>query len=144
MGENTSLLPGKFFFEYIPDIALIVKPDGQIVEANPAACAAYGYDREELLNMDIFKLTPAYLHGLLLESFKKAKKGGALVEMLQQNREGQDIPVEINLQPVRYQEQLYYLCSIRNISHLLKSCPKGPFELADLCSPIYSCITDGL
>ena len=146
MGENTSLLPGKFFFEYIPDIALIVKPDGQIVEANPAACAAYGYDREELLNMDIFKLTPAYLHGLLLESFKKAKKGGALVEMLQQNREGQDIPVEINLQPVRYQEQLYYLCSIRNISHLLEILSKKDHLswLTRMFTNIFMHITDGV
>ena len=134
------------FFEYIPDIALIVKPDGQIVEANPAACAAYGYDREELLNMDIFKLTPAYLHGLLLESFKKAKKGGALVEMLQQNREGQDIPVEINLQPVRYQEQLYYLCSIRNISHLLEILSKKDHLswLTRMFTNIFMHITDGV
>ena len=72
MGENTSFCQASFF-EYIPDIALIVKPDGQIVRPiqQPVLLMV---TTGRALNMDIFKLTPAYLHGLLLESFKKAKR----------------------------------------------------------------------
>ncbi|MGI6435959.1 MAG: sigma 54-interacting transcriptional regulator [Syntrophomonadaceae bacterium] len=144
--ENNAILPGKLFFDNIPDMALIVRPDGRIVEANPAACAAYGYEKDELLALDIFKLTPAYLHGLLLEQFKKAKSGGVLIEMLQHDREGKDIPVEMNLQPVRYQEELFFLCSIRDISHLLEILSKKEHLswLTRMFTNIFMHITDGV
>ncbi len=144
--DNNSSLSGRLFFDNIPDMALIVKPDGWIVAANPAACEAYGYQNDELLTMDIFKLTPAYLHGLLLEQFKKAKSGGLLIEMLQHDRKGRDIPVEIHLQPVRHQEKLYFLCSIRDISHLLEILSKKEHLswLTRMFTNLFMHITEGV
>lgn len=144
--ENSSFLPGKLFFENSPDISLIVKPDGQILEANPAAETAYGYGKQELLTLDIFKLTPAYLHGLLIEQFKKAKSGGVLFEMLQHDREGKDMPVEMSLQPVRHNEELLFLLSIRDITPLLEILSKKEHLtwLNKMFNNIFMHISDGV
>ena len=45
--------------EQTRDLILFIRPDGRIVEANRAALAAYGYDRETLLTMTIYDLRDA-------------------------------------------------------------------------------------
>ena len=54
--------------------------------------------------------------------------------------------MEINLQPVRYQEQLYHLCSIPNISHLLEILSKKDHLswLTRMFTNIFMHITDGV
>lgn len=44
---------GRAVFEDLPDPVLVYGLDGRIVEANPAACAALGYTREELLGLPL-------------------------------------------------------------------------------------------
>jgi PAS domain S-box-containing protein len=41
----------ELLFAHIADAIIVVNPAGIIIDANPAACAMFGYDREELLHM---------------------------------------------------------------------------------------------
>src|SRR5581483_3014941 len=43
-------------WEQASDIVLLIRPDGVIVDANPAAVAAYGIARDELIGRDISAL----------------------------------------------------------------------------------------
>src|SRR4051794_13429661 len=43
----------RMLVEHTRDIAIFVRPDGRIVEANQAAVVAYGHDRDALLKLRI-------------------------------------------------------------------------------------------
>ena len=43
-------------YEYLPVPVFVIEPGGGIVDANPKACARLGYDREDLLSMNLLSL----------------------------------------------------------------------------------------
>ncbi|MEZ5335740.1 MAG: PAS domain S-box protein [Methanolobus sp.] len=55
-------------------------PNGEYVDANPAACAITGYSWEELTKMKIAELCAAEYHELAAESYKKILKGEKVSE----------------------------------------------------------------
>jgi PAS domain-containing protein len=38
-------------FAHVADAVFVAEPEGQIVDANPAACALLGYEKQELIGM---------------------------------------------------------------------------------------------
>ncbi len=44
------------FFSLAPDYCYVVAPDGRIADANPAACAALGWTREELIGRPVMSI----------------------------------------------------------------------------------------
>jgi len=48
-GKTDEAVPGSFGLEALPVAALLLAPDGQVAEANAAACALLGRTREDLL-----------------------------------------------------------------------------------------------
>ena len=77
------------------DIMLFVRAaDGAIREANAAAEAAYGYSREELLQLTIHDLRAAAVEPWSSERIRAAEDAGLLFETEHRRKDGSVFPVE--------------------------------------------------
>ena len=105
------------FFEHSRDMILMVRPgDGRILEANPAACAAYGYSRQELLQLKIYDLRAVAAREVVNGQMQRAGGEGALFEAVHMRRDGSIFPVEVSSQRIAEGEDLILVSVIRNIS----------------------------
>lgn len=85
--------------EHSRDIILFIgREDGHILEANAAAIRAYGYNREELLTLDIQQLRANSTQRLTSEQMAQADAGGILFETMHRRRDGTTFPVEVSSQ----------------------------------------------
>jgi len=79
------------------DIILYMRRDnGRILEANAAAVAAYGYSREELLNLSIQELRAPNTQGLTGDQMAEADLRGILFETVHRRKDGSPFPVEVS------------------------------------------------
>jgi PAS domain S-box-containing protein len=82
--------------EQTRDIILFIHRDGRILEANHAAVAAYGYDRETLLSMTIYDLrSPATVPMVSLQMLQ-ADTAGIRFETVHRRQDGGTFPVEVS------------------------------------------------
>jgi PAS domain S-box-containing protein len=85
--------------EHSKDIVLFIRrKDGRILEANTAAVKAYGYNRDELLELSIHDLRAPDTHGLTAEQMAQADAGGILFETVHLRKDGSTFPVEVSSQ----------------------------------------------
>jgi len=79
------------------DIILFMnREDGRIMEVNPAASAAYGYSRDELLGLTIHDLRADATPGILSEQMELANVKGVLFETTHRRKDGSAFPVEVS------------------------------------------------
>lgn len=91
------LLRYQLLFAEARDIMWFVRTrDGRIMEANAAAEAAYGYTRDELLQLDIPSLRPDDPRPLLEEQLRQAAAQGLLFETEHRRKDGSAFPVEVS------------------------------------------------
>ena len=82
-------------FDHSTDAILLTKPDGTILDANPAACKMFGRSREEIVRIGrngLVVRTDPHLH-TALES--RAAYGDATAEIMMIRANGEKFPVEI-------------------------------------------------
>lgn len=106
----------KLLAEKARDIILFVQPEGKIVEANQAACQAYGYSQEELLNMTIFQLRATNAREFIKEQVDKAMQSGLLFETIHRRKDGSLFPVEVSSVGAVLDHETLILSIIRDIS----------------------------
>jgi len=83
------------FQDFVRDIILVFDADtGKIVDANPAAAAAYGYSHDELLARTVFDLRSDASD--VLDQMKVADHTGILFETVHKRRDGSTFPVEVS------------------------------------------------
>jgi PAS domain S-box-containing protein len=70
--------------------------DGRILGANSAACTAYGYSQDELLNLNIKDLRDPQTLKLVPEQMAKAGAGGILFETVHRRKDGTRFPIEVS------------------------------------------------
>lgn len=82
------------------DIILFLQRDGgQIIEANTAACKAYGYSHEELLASTIHDLrATGDTMALTEELMTQADEQGIIFEAIHKRKDGSTFPVEVSSQ----------------------------------------------
>ena len=91
------LLRYRLLFAEARDIMWFVRAsDGRILEANAAAEAAYGYTREELLELDIRAMRTDDRGPLVDEQMQAAASGGVLFETEHRRKDGTMFPVEVS------------------------------------------------
>src|ERR1019366_6003458 len=79
------------------DIILFMNgDDGRIIEVNPAAAAAYGYSRDELLGLTIQDLRASDTQTFLSEQMEQANAKGVLFETMHRRKDGSEFPVEVS------------------------------------------------
>src|SRR5262249_7473827 len=98
------------------DIILFIRQDGRIVEANHAAIAAYGYDRETLLTMSIYDLRDPTTVPLVAQQMTQADGSGILFETLHRRQDGSVFPVEVSSIGTTIGSERLLLSSIRDIT----------------------------
>jgi PAS domain S-box-containing protein len=78
------------------DIILFMDRDGRIIEANEAAERAYGYSRDELLELTIADLWAAPTQAEIASQMAEADERGILFESLHRRRDGSVFAVEVS------------------------------------------------
>ncbi len=82
--------------EQARDVALVLRPDGRILEANRAAVHAYGYTLEELGTLSIQDLRAPETRALTAEQMAEADAAGILFETVHRRKDGTTFPVEVS------------------------------------------------
>ncbi|AEM79212.1 sensor domain-containing diguanylate cyclase/phosphohydrolase [Thermoanaerobacter wiegelii] len=106
----------KLLFDNINDIILFAKyENGKIIEVNKAAMEAYGYEMEELLNMDIFELCNCDKEELTQLLDVEAEKG-VLLNLQHKRKNGSKFYVEANIVSVDFENEKLIMTIIRDIT----------------------------
>lgn len=99
------------------DIILFLRrDDGQILDANAAATKAYGYDRDQMLAMNIRDLRTEANSGLTPFLMSEADARGILFETTHRRRDGSTFPVEVSSQGADIGDQRTLISVIRDIT----------------------------
>ena len=102
--------------EHARDILLVLRlRDGAIVETNAAAVAAYGYEREELIGMNIANLRAAETVAALRDDLDRVGEG-TLFETVHKRRDGSIFPVEVSAVSMVIDGERMILSLVRDIS----------------------------
>jgi PAS domain S-box-containing protein len=97
--ETGALRKYELLAAYNRDIILFRRRnDGRILEANAAACTAYGYEREELLKLTIHDLRAPEAKELTDDLIAEADAQGVLFESVHRRRDGSVFHVEVGSQ----------------------------------------------
>jgi PAS domain S-box-containing protein len=104
------------------DIVLFVRlDDGRILEANAAALAAYGYEREEILSLTIQHLRAPSTRSLMPEQMAAADERGILFETVHQRKDGTTFPVEVSSRGAIVNGQRVLLSIVRDVTARTRS-----------------------
>ncbi len=107
----------QLFHQHSRDIILFVRyPDGQILEANRAAAAAYGYSHEELLALNIRDLHHPETRPLLTIQMAQANQAGIRFETIHCRKDGSTFPVEVNSYSIPVGEEQMLFSVARDIT----------------------------
>ncbi|WP_424356726.1 PAS domain S-box protein [Methanocella sp. MCL-LM] len=110
----------RYIFENIRDPVLIIRPDGQIIDANKAIAEATGYTKTELLRMNVSDLRPLSGKPKVCEDLDRSREEGVF-ETTYQRRDGDIFPVEISTQRVVLGDELAFVEIIRDITERKKA-----------------------
>ena len=107
--------------EAAPTAMLMVGTDGHIALANHQAEVVFGYSRAELITMNVDRLVPVRIHAdhvahranYAANAVMRAMGAGR--ELFGQRKDGSEIAVEIGLNPIHIDADLFVLASITDI-----------------------------
>ena len=98
------------------DIIMFIDMGGRILEANRAAEVSYGFNRAELLQMNIKDLRDLETSDQVDAQMKLAFRKGLLFETLHRRRDGSVFPVEVNSQKIPIGHDHVLLSIVRDIT----------------------------
>jgi PAS domain S-box-containing protein len=110
------------FLDAAPDAMVIVAADSSIAFVNLQTEKLFGYARSELLGQPLERLIPARFrsthHGHVDRFHSKplTRPMGSGLELFGQRKDGEEIPIEVSLSPVRTEEGSFVCAAIRDIT----------------------------
>lgn len=108
--------------EHSRDMILFVRRhDGHILEANAAARKAYGYSREELLELSIHDLRLPDTRSLTAAQMTEADARGILFATVHQRKDGSSFPVEVSSRGVTIGAERALISVIRDITERVQA-----------------------
>ena len=88
--------PYRAVFEAARDAMIVYTPDGVVVEVNAAACATYGYAREEMIGLDARQAVHPDARPLFEQFLRVVGAGGEFhCETVDRRRDGTTFPIEV-------------------------------------------------
>jgi len=113
-------------FESAGDAIMITELEGdsvgRIVSANRAASDLYGYDIDELQEMNVISLVPDDKVVQFQERMKAAAyEGWSRTNVKRKRKDGTLIPLDLSIGPLELDERRYLLCFCKDISDRLKA-----------------------
>ena len=108
----------KLLAEHSRDIIMCVRlDDKRILEANEAAVKAYGYTRQELLELSVYDLRTSEGHPLVEGQVTEADTHSILFEAVHRRKDGSTFPVEVSSQGATIGGTRALISVIRDISN---------------------------
>jgi PAS domain S-box-containing protein len=99
------------------DTMAIIDYDGRFIDVNNAFCRSVGYSREQLLSMTVHDIDPLFPAATWSEFWEKLKQAGSLTfESRHRTKDGNLIPVEINVNFFEYKGKEYHSGFARDIT----------------------------
>jgi PAS domain S-box-containing protein len=113
-------------YEYLTmhanDIILLIDREGRIVDANEKAVIAYGYTRDELLQLNLRDLRSPETKAILDAQLKQVEESNGFVfEAVHQRKDGTTFPVENSARVIEVEGRTFYLNIIRDITERKKA-----------------------
>lgn len=110
-----------YLSKYANDIILLTNHELKIVEANDRAVQSYGYNRDELLQLNVRKLRSTETP--LLDEFVKQVEThkGMIFETVHQRKDGTTFPVETSIRVIEVEGKKFYQSIIRDITERKKA-----------------------
>jgi PAS domain S-box-containing protein len=108
--------------EAVPDALVVVDERGRMVLVNAQAEALFGYRRDELLGRPVELLVPERFRGrhvadrAAYAAAPHVRPMGRGLELFGRRRDGDEVPVEISLSPLKTESGLLVVASIRDVS----------------------------
>jgi two-component system NtrC family sensor kinase len=104
-------------FEAIDDAVFVHDHEGNVLEANPAACRRLGYTREEMLRLNTCDIEdPEFAAGFQDRLKTQIREGHFRCEGRHRTKDGRIIPVDINTSSVMLQGKPAVLAVMRDIT----------------------------
>ncbi|MBF0102022.1 MAG: response regulator [Desulfobacterales bacterium] len=104
-------------FNNVTDAIFILDTQGRILEVNDEACKRLGYDRDQLMNMNLQSFNEPKYNQVITNRLQTIKQEGTLLfETTHIARQGKSIPVEVNAKTIEYDDHECILSVARDIS----------------------------
>lgn len=110
------------FLELIPDATVAVDGRGQIVLVNDEATSVFGYNREDLIGLNVDQLVPERFRGghpghrASYFAAPTRRPMGANLNLYAQRADGSEFPAEISLSTAGTEEEPLAIAAIRDIT----------------------------
>jgi two-component system cell cycle sensor histidine kinase/response regulator CckA len=103
--------------ESSPDAVFWLNEEGRFPYVSEQACRSLGYSREELMELNIWDIDVEFTQEMWGPHWKKVReRGGARLERLHRRKDGTVFPVEISSKNVTFENQVYHMAYVRDIS----------------------------
>ena len=106
-------------FEHSPDAIFIEDLEGNVLDANPAACRLHRLTHEQLVGKNVSELVPADLRDSVVRQIGRLVDGE--VEGVSLASDGKRIPVSIRSSAIEFMVQKAVLLHVRDISERRRS-----------------------
>ncbi|HEX6861771.1 MAG TPA: PAS domain S-box protein, partial [Thermoanaerobaculia bacterium] len=107
----------QFLMDRAADAAFWARADGRFFYANEAACAALGYGREELLTLSVPDVLPPSLADFFERMSQTVRvQGSATFETFHRRKNGELLPVEVNVTYLELKGREYFCAFARDIT----------------------------
>jgi PAS domain S-box-containing protein len=107
----------QFAIDHTADAAFWMTEDGRFFYVNEAACRALGYSRDELLQMTVYDIDPAFTKSMWRDSWCRLKLDKSRVfETVHRARDGRIYPVEIRVNYLEFGGREYHCAFARDIT----------------------------
>jgi PAS domain S-box-containing protein len=104
-------------FESLSDAVFIMDEYGEFIDVNKTACERLGYEKDEMLSMNILKLSPREFAVKIPECLKAVQDcGEAVYEMAIVKKDGSVLPVEANCRVIDFGGEKIMLSVMRDIT----------------------------
>lgn len=114
---EASLRLAQFSLDRVSDSVYLVKPNAQFLYVNEAACQSLGYSQQELLNLSMFDVYPAYTAELWAEHWQMLKQQGwRRAESITRMKDGREFPVEMSSNYLQFNGKEFKCVIVRDIS----------------------------
>jgi PAS domain S-box-containing protein len=112
----------EFLTKYANDIILPTDRHLKIIEANERALESYGFNRDEMIGLDVRNLRSPEERPLLEEQFKQLEEQkGLVIQTAHQRKDGRIFPVEASLRVIEVEGERFYQSIIRDITERKKA-----------------------
>lgn len=112
----------QLWLDISPDALVVVNAAGQIILVNRQGETLFGYTRQELVGQPLEVLLPERLraahvrHREHYATSPHIRPMGVGLELSARRKDGTEVPIDISLSPLRFDEAFYVMAAIRDIT----------------------------